>query len=130
VRDLPRLSVDIDLTYVPVAPRAESLADIDAAMKRIVARIKEKILDAQVHETRKEDTILKLGVRSQNVQIKIEATPVLRGCVFEPAMTSVRPAVEEQFGFAEAHAVSFADLYGGNRRRLGSPASARSVRYS
>ncbi|WP_027565190.1 nucleotidyl transferase AbiEii/AbiGii toxin family protein [Bradyrhizobium sp. USDA 3456] len=31
VRDLPRLSVDIDLTYIPVAPRAESLSDIDAA---------------------------------------------------------------------------------------------------
>jgi len=35
VRDMPRLSVDIDLTYLPVAPRDESLAAIDAAMKRI-----------------------------------------------------------------------------------------------
>jgi hypothetical protein len=40
IRDMPRLSVDVDLTYVPVAPRAESLAAIDAAMKRIIARIK------------------------------------------------------------------------------------------
>ncbi|MEZ2145360.1 nucleotidyl transferase AbiEii/AbiGii toxin family protein [Bradyrhizobium sp. DN5] len=113
VRDLPRLSVDIDLTYVPVAPRAESLADIDSAMKHIVARIKEKVPDSQVHETRKEAAIVKLVVRSLSVQIKVEVTPVLRGCVFEPAVTSVRPAVEEQFGFAEAHTVSFADLYGG-----------------
>ena len=37
VRDLPRLSVDIDLTYLPVAGRPESLADIDAAMKRIAS---------------------------------------------------------------------------------------------
>ena len=37
VRDLPRLSVDIDLTYLPVALRPESLADVDAAMKRIKA---------------------------------------------------------------------------------------------
>ncbi|MGY8663485.1 nucleotidyl transferase AbiEii/AbiGii toxin family protein [Bradyrhizobium sp. UFLA05-109] len=113
VRDMPRLSVDIDLTYVPVAPRAESLADIDAAMKRIVGKIKEKIPGAQVHETQKEGTIVKLVVRSQNVQIKIEVTPVLRGCVFEPVLTSVRPAVEEEFGFAEARTVSFADLYAG-----------------
>ena len=35
VRDLPRLSVDIDLTYVPVADRATSLKAIDAGMKRI-----------------------------------------------------------------------------------------------
>ena len=33
LRDLPRLSVDIDLTYLPIADRAQSLAAIDAAMK-------------------------------------------------------------------------------------------------
>lgn len=31
VRDMPRLSVDIDLTYLPVQPRSQSLAAIDAA---------------------------------------------------------------------------------------------------
>jgi hypothetical protein len=35
IRDMPRLSADIDLTYVPIAPRPDSLAAIDAAMKRI-----------------------------------------------------------------------------------------------
>ncbi|MDZ4111006.1 MAG: nucleotidyl transferase AbiEii/AbiGii toxin family protein, partial [Brevundimonas sp.] len=35
VRDLPRLSVDIDLTYLPVRDRAESLAAIDAGLRRI-----------------------------------------------------------------------------------------------
>jgi predicted nucleotidyltransferase component of viral defense system len=113
VRDMPRLSVDIDLAYLPVAPRLESLADIDAAMKRIVVAVKENIPDARISETRTEDTIVKLLVRAQHVQIKIEVTPVLRGCVFEPALTSVRPAVENEFGFAEAWVVSFADLYGG-----------------
>ena len=36
VRDLPRLSVDIDLTYLPVTSREASLADIGAALGRIV----------------------------------------------------------------------------------------------
>lgn len=36
-RDMPRLSVDIDLTYLPVRDRAESLADIDKTLDRIVA---------------------------------------------------------------------------------------------
>ena len=31
VRDMPRLSVDIDLTYLPVEDRGTSLAHIDAA---------------------------------------------------------------------------------------------------
>ena len=35
VRNLPRLSVDIDLTYLPVADRARSLADIKAALRLI-----------------------------------------------------------------------------------------------
>ena len=106
VRDLPRLSVDIDLTYLPVAPRPESLADIGAAMKRIAGRIK-ALLPAQIAEAKTENAVVKLTVRSQGVQIKIEVTPVLRGCVFESELVSVQPAVEEEFGFAEARTVSF-----------------------
>ena len=113
VRDLPRLSVDIDLTYLPVTPRPQSLADINAAMKRIAGRIKSSLPDAQITEATTENTVVKLIVRSQGVQTKIEVTPVLRGCVFEPEMMSVKPAVQEEFGFAEARIVSFADLYAG-----------------
>ena len=35
LRNMPRLSVDLDLTYVPVSDRASSLKEIAAAMKRI-----------------------------------------------------------------------------------------------
>ena len=35
-RDMPRLSVDIDLTYVPVEDRAVSLQHIDATLGRII----------------------------------------------------------------------------------------------
>src|SRR4051794_26036479 len=35
VRALPRLSVDIDLTYLPVQPRDQSLKEIEAALRRI-----------------------------------------------------------------------------------------------
>ncbi len=31
-RAMPRLSVDIDLTYLPIFPREQSLADIDATL--------------------------------------------------------------------------------------------------
>lgn len=113
VRDMPRLSVDIDLTYLPVALRSQSLADINAAMKRIASRIKAALPGAQITEATNENTVVKLTIRSQGVQIKIEVTPVLRGCVFEPEMISVKSAVQEEFGFAEARIVSFADLYAG-----------------
>ena len=114
LRDLPRLSIDIDLAYLPVAPRTESLAEIDSAMKRIAERIRHG-LGAQVTESRlaRENAVTRLLVRGDNVQIKIEVTPVLRGCVFDPEPRSVSPAVEEAFGFAEINVVSFADLFGG-----------------
>ena len=43
IRDMPRLSVDIDLTYLPVQERAASLAGIDTALRRISARVRDKI---------------------------------------------------------------------------------------
>ena len=114
IRDLPRLSVDIDLTYLPVAPRPQSLEAIDAAMKRIAERIRTGF-GAQVAESKlaREPAINKLVIRADGVQIKVEVTPVLRGCVFDPELRAVSSTVEEAFGFAEINVVSFADLYAG-----------------
>jgi predicted nucleotidyltransferase component of viral defense system len=115
VRDMPRLSVDIDLTYLPVAPRPESLAAIDAAMKRIAGAIRAGMRGLRVTEVlnSREQIVTKLTVQRPDAQIKIEVTPVLRGCVFEPEMRAVSPGVEDAFGFAEMQVVSFADLYAG-----------------
>ncbi|MDZ4320120.1 MAG: nucleotidyl transferase AbiEii/AbiGii toxin family protein [Phenylobacterium sp.] len=102
VRDLPRLSVDIDLTYLPVEPRDASLKGIDAALERIMVNIKKTIGGAQVHVQRSvEGHIERLHVQA-GVTVKIEVTPVLRGVVFDPvtiaspeasriAMASPRP---------------------------------------
>lgn len=113
IRDLPRLSVDIDLTYVHVFPRAKSLGAIDKAMKRIADRIEKGMKRSRVTRTVQEGAVTKLVVREDGVQIKIEVTPVLRGCAFEPELRRVSPAVETEFGFAEMPVVSFADLYAG-----------------
>lgn len=115
VRNMPRLSVDVDLTYLPVLPRAESLAPIDAAMKRIAERIREGLRGATVTEgtIQPEKAVTKLLIRVGGVQTKIEVAPVLRGCVYEPELLTVSRSVEETFGFAEVRVVSFADLYGG-----------------
>ena len=115
VRDLPRLSVDIDLTYLPVRERAESLAAIDAALRRIAAAMAARLPGVMVTpgQARPEGTIDKLLVAADGVQIKIEVTPVLRGTVFAPELRPVAPAVEDRFGFAEARMVSLPDLYAG-----------------
>ena len=38
-RDMPRLSVDVDLTYLPVADRQSSLEDMDDALNRIATAV-------------------------------------------------------------------------------------------
>lgn len=66
IRNMPRLSVDIDLTYLPVQPRPESPAAINAAMKRIAERIKKSIPGAALAEAKLEGkTITKLSARAR-----------------------------------------------------------------
>src|SRR5437868_140536 len=115
LRNMPRLSVDLDLTYVPVSDRASSLKEIAAAMKRIAEAITRGLPGARVSASAPKGVkgVTKLIVRDDDAQIKIEVTPVLRGCVYEPAVMPVSARVEEEFGFAEMPVVSFADLYAG-----------------
>ena len=59
------------------------------------------------------DTVTKLNVSTSDAQVKVEITPVLRGCVYEPETRRVSARVEDEFGFAEMQLVSFSDLYAG-----------------
>ena len=48
-RDLPRLSVDIDLTYLPLEDRGPSLRHIDETLDRIRSRISEAAPSGMAH---------------------------------------------------------------------------------
>jgi len=112
-RDLPRLSVDLDLTYLPLADRPTSLVAIDAGLRRLAERIPAQIRGAVVDLQGGAEGVHRLLVRAGGTQVKIEVTPVLRGVVFAPERRRVSPRVEDAFGFAEVTLVSFADLYAG-----------------
>lgn len=113
VRNLPRLSVDIDLVYLPIHERPKALAGINAAMKRIKQEALASLPGTRVTENVSEETILRLLVVADGGQVKIEVSPVLRGVIHEPSVMPVTEAVEEAFGYAETTVVSFADLYAG-----------------
>ncbi|AXK81546.1 nucleotidyl transferase AbiEii/AbiGii toxin family protein [Pseudolabrys taiwanensis] len=113
VRDLPRLSVDIDLTYLPVQPRDQSLKQIEAALRRIADRIRAQIAGCQVTEGAAEGRVNKLFVQLGTATVKIEVTPVLRGSVYPAQTRTVTQTVEDEFGFAEIQVVSHSDLYAG-----------------
>lgn len=112
-RDLPRLSVDIDLTFLPIRDRVQSLADIDDAMDRI-AKAGSKVRG--VTATRIAGGgggATRVLFRRGSATVKVETSPVTRGVVFEPETKRVSPAVEDEFGFAETKLVAFEDLYAG-----------------
>ena len=74
LRDIPRLSVDIDLTYLPIEPREASLNNIHEALKRIAEAIRKFMPGAKVQEG-----ITKLFIITRDAQIKIEPNEVIRG---------------------------------------------------
>lgn len=83
VRDFPRLSVDIDLVYLPMDDRDTALANITAALNRIADTILAAIPDTQIQKSfENRADALRLIVRQGDTQIKIELSPVLRGSVF------------------------------------------------
>lgn len=113
-RNMPRLSVDIDLTYLPVKDRQASLRHIDEAFSRIMEAISgrgpryraRRIADGGHTHTR-------FTVSNGRTQTKIETSPVTRGTVLPPVRMMASDAVTDRFGFAETQVLSFEDLYGG-----------------
>jgi len=94
LRNMPRLSVDIDLTYLPVKDRASSLKEIDAAMRRIANDIERSVPSAKVSASapKGEKTITKLIVRADAAQIKIEVTPFYAAASTNPRSSRYRSA--------------------------------------
>lgn len=113
-RDMPRLSVDIGLTYVPLDDRKAALANIDRAFDRLVERANDTLpgIDAQrIAGGRDGDT--RLLIRSRDAAVKVEVSPVTRGTVGPTQIERVTDKVEEAFGFAEMSVAAFEDLYAG-----------------
>lgn len=114
VRDFPRLSVDIDLVFLPMMERQEALKTIKSHLNTLAASITANIDNTRVVRSFQDKAdALRLLVERDGVQIKIELSPVLRGTVYTPRVIQVSEAIEEEFGFAEMAVVSFADLYAG-----------------
>ncbi|MFC3201230.1 nucleotidyl transferase AbiEii/AbiGii toxin family protein [Alteromonas oceani] len=114
VREFPRLSVDIDLVYLPMKGRDEALQEICDALDAISAELKAAFKDIELTEAYKSKRdALRLIVARNGVKIKVELSPVLRGTVYEPKLMEVCAAVEDEFGYVEVPVVALADLYAG-----------------
>lgn len=111
IRDFPRLSVDIDLAYVPLQDRLTSLDDISNALRRIIQRLNAAGLEAQMRVSAGPEARIMVS-NAAGITIKIEVNYVWRGLLTAPYALDIRDNVAEHFGFAEINVVSIADLYG------------------
>jgi predicted nucleotidyltransferase component of viral defense system len=77
----------------------------------IIARIPNaKIQYASLNQT---EYVSRLIVEADRTVVKIEASPVLRGTVYNPTVMRITRIAEDVFGFAEVPVVSFEDLFAG-----------------
>lgn len=113
VRNLPRLSVDIDLVYLPLDPREVALQRAQEALTRIGQEIVQQIPQTKLQHAPQSSESLRLTVMQNDLRVKIELSPVLRGSVFPPVERSVVEKVEDEFGYAEMQVLSWPDLYAG-----------------
>lgn len=114
-RDLPRLSVDIDLTYLPFDGREAALAAISEALQRIKARIEKTVAKTRVTLVVQPGGLeAKLHCQRGRVQIKIEVNPTLRGHLMPTRIMPCTARVQDEFEmFVETPVVSHGELFGG-----------------
>ncbi len=114
-RDFPRLSVDIDLTYLPVKERNESLKDINDKLLNIRDGISRTIAGTNITGRTTEGNLLSgLLIRKNESTIKVEVNTVIRGSVFPAERKRLCDKAEDIFELSvSVQTLSFADLYGG-----------------
>lgn len=112
--DMPRLSVDIDLTYLPIQPREESLRGISDGLSRLKKSIEKSFRDFKVHESRNTGFVLKLVVRAPAAEVKIEPNTVIRGALDGVVTRDLSRRAREVFEAAvKARTLTEAALFGG-----------------
>jgi predicted nucleotidyltransferase component of viral defense system len=113
VRDMPRLSVDLDLVFSDHAPpRDEALARINEAIRQAAERLKKR--GFQTHAPVAEAGETKLLVRRGRFEVKIEVNFVMRGTVQPVRRASLTPAARDALmADLDIPVVSLEDMYGG-----------------
>ena len=112
LKNLPRYSVDIDLTYIPLADRETSMSDINSHLKSICDKANRAFIG--MHLVPNYGTC-KLLCEYRGKQVKIEVNQTKRGIVGGDVLTvPLSEKAQEEFSlFCEAKIVPLTQLYGG-----------------
>jgi len=113
VRDMPRLSVDLDLVFPDhTLSRDKALARIQASLRQAADRLKK--LGFQTHAPTADAGETKLLVRRGRIEIKVEVNFVMRGTVRPVRRASLTPTARDVLmADLDIPVVSLEDMYGG-----------------
>ena len=113
VQDMPRLSVDIDVVFVPhQTPRDTALAEIANELSALQTRINRRGIRAELTSSKTGDET-KLFVRRDRIEVKIEINHVFRGTLLPVETRSLTKTASDLFTTALAvPTLAVAELYG------------------
>lgn len=108
--NLPRLSVDIDLTYIHFGSREIAYTKINEALDRINNNLQSLGYKSFVRGDKEK----KILCQDNNfATVKIEPNYTLRGCIKEPENVSICDSAEELFGYIDFPILSKMETFGG-----------------
>ncbi len=116
IRNLPRLSVDIDLVYIPVEPRDVTLSNIGSNLLKIADKIQRSIAGVIIDTStlRGTGSVSKLLLKLEDAQVKVESNLIMRGTIAPCEKRELVPIAQDFFRLStEARTISFEELYAG-----------------
>lgn len=113
VRDMPRLSVDLDLVFPDhTRSREQALKQINDAIRQAAERLTKR--GFQTHTPAADAGETKLLVRRGRIEVKIEVNFVMRGTVYPVRRASFTPVARDVLmADLDIPVVSMEDVYGG-----------------
>lgn len=114
LRDMPRLSVDLDLVFTDhTVGRKEAIARINAAVRDAADRLRARRFEVYVPEAGG-DGETKLMVRSGAAEVKVEINTVMRGTVHRVRRANLTPLARDTLlADIEIPVLASEDVYGG-----------------
>lgn len=110
-QNMPRLSVDIDLTYLPVSDRDTSLMKINQKLLVIKQNILRSFPEMRVIY---KENVSKLMISNVEAAVKVEVNQIKRGCFAKTRWMRLCSKAQEEFNsFSEMQVVEMGHLYGG-----------------
>ena len=109
IKNLSRYSVDVDVTYIPLGPREESLAEIDKKLVAISQQLQRAVPGINIRPVPN-----KLLCTLGRSTVKIEVNGIKRGIIGPTIEMPLCDKAQEEFGmYSKARIVPLEQLYGG-----------------